>query len=356
MKKPLLIFIIALGLVLGSAVGFVGFLSFEFFKTPPSNEAKEVIYEVIPNKGFNIIAKELELKGVIKNATFFTAYARVTGGRAKIKVGEYGLSTNMLPHEVLSIITSGKSIERPFTVSEGLNIYEIAENYEAQGFGKKTDFLTICKDPEFVKKMTGENLPSLEGYLFPETYQITKFTDAKALITSMVHRFNLIYSDIEKQKLPTQLNKREVITLASIIEKETGAPEERPLISSVFHNRIKKNMRLQTDPTIIYGIADVTGAIPTKIHKTDITAPTKYNTYVINGLPPGPIANPSKEAILAALKPQESNYLYFVSHNDGRHQFSESYEAHSKAVQKYQLDPKAREGKSWRDLNKTKTN
>jgi len=170
--------------------------------------------------------------------------------------------------------------------------------------------------------------------------------------------YNEVMASSQIQDFPWAKNwgKRQIVTLASIIEKETGAPEERPLISSVFHNRLKRGMLLQTDPTIIYGKAMLTGKIEINITRADLSKATDYNTYVISGLPPGPIANPGKESLLAAVRPASSKYLYFVSHNDGTHQFSEDYQSHVKAVQKFQLDPKARQGKSWRDLNKRANN
>jgi UPF0755 protein len=140
--------------------------------------------------------------------------------------------------------------------------------------------------------------------------------------------------------------------LASIIEKETGAPQERRLISSVFHNRLKKNMKLQTDPTVIYGMAALSGSVPNNIRKSDLLRPSKYNTYVIYGLPPGPITNPGKLALIAALNPEQSEFLYFVSQNDGTHVFTKTYNDHINAVKKFQMNPAARAGKSWRDLNK----
>jgi UPF0755 protein len=141
-----------------------------------------------------------------------------------------------------------------------------------------------------------------------------------------------------------------MITLASVVEKETGAPDERPIIASVFYNRLKKNMRLQSDPTIIYGLEMQRGKLVRNIHKSDILAKTPFNTYVISGLPLGPISNPGKEAILAALKPEKTEYLYFVSMNEGRHYFSRTYEEHEKAVRQYQMNAKERAGKSWRHL------
>lgn len=353
MKKPLLVLLaggVGLLIVVFAAVGVV---SWQFATTPASNNDSEIIYEVSPGKSFKTIAEDLAKAGVIKNATAFSMFARFRGERSKLKVGEYALNTNMRPADVLAVITSGKSIAHPFTISEGLNVFEIAEAFEKAGFGKSSDFLGLVRDPAFAKSLLNKDVPSLEGYLFPETYQVTKFTTTKELIAAMVHRFQLVWGELEPTFGNQTLNPHQLVTLASIIEKETGAPQERPLISSVFYNRMVKKMKLQTDPTIIYGIADQTGVVPADIKRADILRPTRYNTYVIEGLPPGPIANPGREALLAAAHPETSEYLYFVSQNNGTHVFSKTYEAHLKAVGKFQLDPKAREGKSWRDLSKT---
>lgn len=339
-------------LLLVVVAGAIGFLGMSFVNKAPSTDATTVIYELKPGQGFNTVANELESEGVIKNAFAFSMYARFTNQRPKIKRGEYALARNMKPSEVLAVITSGKSISKPFTVAEGLNIYEIADLYEKQGFGKKDEFLRIVRDPAFVKRLIGEDASSLEGYLFPETYMITKFDRTEDLIASMVRRFMAVYETVgAAQALPTW-TRNQVVTLASIIEKETGAKEDRPLISSVFHNRLVKKMKMQTDPTILYGMADQTGVMPNNIRKDDILRPTRYNTYVIPGLPPGPISNPGRESLMAAIRPATSNYLFFVSRNDGTTVFSESLDFHNRAVQKFQVNPKARAGKSWRDLNK----
>lgn len=353
MKKKALIAGIAILSLLVVSAAVIGYLVNGFIHTAPSADSTAVIYEVKPGQSFNVIANELEAEGLIKNAFAFSMYARFTNQRSQIKRGEYGLSRNMTPSEILSVITSGKSISKPFTVAEGLNIYEIAELYEKEQFGKKEDFLRLVKDPSFATKLLGQPATSLEGYLFPETYMITKFDRTEDLIASMVRRFFTVYDSLGvTSKLPGW-TRNQVVTLASIIEKETGAKEDRPLISSVFHNRLGKKMKLQTDPTILYGIADQTGTLPNNIRKDDILRPTRYNTYVIPALPPGPISNPGREALMAALQPAASAYLFFVSRNDGTTVFSETLDFHNKAVRKFQIDPKARAGKSWRDLNKT---
>jgi UPF0755 protein len=194
-------------------------------------------------------------------------------------------------------------------------------------------------------------LISLEGYLFPDTYQVTKFTNERKLLSAMVRKFESVWVQYEKELAPTKFTRNQLITLASIVEKETGAPEERPLISSVFYNRMQKGMMLQTDPTVLYGKMNLSNKLEGNISRSDLKTETIYNTYTIKGLPPGPISNPGIEAIKAALHPAQGEYLYFVSMNEGRHRFTKSYKDHLEAVRKFQMDPKAREGKSWRDLN-----
>lgn len=350
MKKTFLVLLLSVVALVAAVGGGIAFLSFQFLNSAPSTIAQDVVYEVVPGKGFNAIAAELEQKGLIKNAMFFSIYARLTGQQNKAKIGEYLLRTNMKPKEIIEVIASGKSIARSFTVSEGLSIYEISELYQRQGFGTAEEFMKWVRDPQLIRTLLNENVETLEGYLFPETYMLTKYTDTKTLISNMVKRFLYVYNEVIPQAVVQGMTRHQIVTLASIIEKETGAPEERPLISSVFHNRMLKRMRLQTDPTVIYGKAERTGKIEINITRLDLTTPTRYNTYVIPGLPPGPIANPGREALLAAVNPATSPYLFFVSQNDGTHIFSEDYSNHNKAVRKFQLDRKAREGKSWRDL------
>jgi UPF0755 protein len=322
-----------------------------FLNTPASEQERPFVFEVKKGVSFSQISNELEELGAVSSATKFKILGRILGVQKKVRVGEYELKSNFYPREVISMITSGKSLQRTFTVQEGLNRYEIAQNYENQKFGLASDFLKWTEDRAFIQSLLGENIESLEGYLYPETYALTKYMTAKDLVEQMVKNFLSIYSEIDK---PEQINlsRHQIITLASIVEKETGAPEERPIISSVFHNRMRKGMRLQTDPTVMYGITDITKKPVMNITKKDLLTPTRYNTYTMSGLPIGPIANAGKQAIVAALNPESSDFLYFVSKNDGTHVFSESYEKHNSAVGQFQIDRKAREGKSWRDLKK----
>lgn len=362
----------SLGLILAVLVllfaGTVGYEAYSFLEKSPATlsgaEPVEIIYEVQPGKTFSAIAHELAERGLVRDALYLRIYAKALHQENKVKIGEYALNTGMRPIDIMAVLKSGKSIEHAFTVSEGLNIFEIAELYKESNLGSEEDFLKMVRDREFIHELFKTHTdfsepPSLEGYLFPETYMLTKYTDGKTLVSTMVKKFFTTWHEVSAhanadQLKSTQLKPNEIVTLASIVEKETGAPNERPLIASVFYNRMGLKMRLQTDPTILYGKALKMGKYEINITRADIHEPTSYNTYVIAGLPPGPIANAGKEALEATLHPQTSKFLYFVSHNDGTHQFSENLKDHESAVKKFQLDPKAREGKSWRDLKKTK--
>ena len=236
------------------------------------------------------------------------------------------------------------------TIREGENIYEIADDIAAKGLTTRSHFLEMAKDSHFIESIGLFRKPfpaNLEGYFFPDTYFFNRTLSTEEIIKQMVKHFFIFWGEAQEDRARAlHMNQDQIITLASIIEKETGAPEERALISSVFHNRLHKRMKLQSDPTTIYGMWDHYRG---KIHKRDLAAHNNYNTYYVNALPAGPIGNPGNDAIHAALYPAESPFLYFVSHNDGTHQFSKTFEEHNHAVQKFQVDPKAREGKSWRD-------
>ncbi len=350
MKKVVAFLLISLFVGLGTAAWIV----VEFLNKPPTDSTAAIVFEVSPGESLWGVAERLYAQGLITSVKKFVYLGKVLPRYQNVRVGEYELRANMYPLEVLRVISSGKSIERSITFQEGLNRFEMAEVFERAGFGSKQDFLRASEDPQLIQQVTGEKPVSLEGYLFPETYKINKFTGAQGLVKMMVRRFGRVMSEISGL-LPAGMSAHQVVTLASVIEKETGAPEERPLISSVFHNRLKLDMRLQSDPTVLYGIWVTTGEYKENITKADLQNPNPYNTYTIKGVPAGPIANPGRESLLAAVQPATSQYLYFVSRNDGTHVFSETYEAHQKAVGEFQLDSRAREGKSWRDLSKQRS-
>ena len=327
---------------------------FDFLNTSPGISSQKNIFEVKKGQGFYRIARGLKKENLITDVRLFYLLAKLRGKENSIRVGEYELSSNMFPSEVLSVISSGKSKAYDITFQEGLNIFEMAEHLEKEGLGSSKKFLELCRNRQLIKKLTGLKLESLEGYLFPETYKITKYTGERELILLMNKRFKEVFSSIRHKIDESGLTPREIVILASIIEKETGQAEDRPIISSVFHNRLRKKMRLQTDPTTIYGLWLQTGQRPFDLKKKHLRQKNDYNTYTFRGLPKGPISNPGKDSLLSAMNPRQTKYFYFVSRNDGTTVFSENYKKHQKAVRRYQLNRKAREGKSWRDLKKKK--
>jgi len=238
----------------------------------------------------------------------------------------------MLPDEILDKLVRGEQIRYSITIPEGLTLVQTASLFEKMGLANKERFIQLATDPEFIASL-GMDEETLEGYLFPDTYKFIRNIKEKNIIRMMVKRFNEIYNqEFRKRQQELGFTRREIITLASMIEKETAYSKEKPLISAVFHNRLKRNMRLQCDPTVIYGLNNFSG----RLTKKDLMTYTPYNTYLIKGFPPTPIANPGLDSIRAALYPAKVDYLYFVSKNNGTHYFSSTLTEHNQAVYKYQ--------------------
>lgn len=341
---------LSLTLALGFLILVFALAGFQFLAAGPGRSEERVVFEIPHGATFVQIARQLSKQGLVRGYFRFRVFAKITGQESRIKSGEYELDRGMTPQKILSVLASGKSIMYPVTFPEGSNLLDMANILEKRGFYKASEFLAMCRNPEVIKELIGEGVTSLEGYLFPDTYNLTKFTPLKELLGTMVQKFATAYNEVAPTAT-VRMTRHEVVTLASVIEKETGAANERPLISSVFHNRLLKKMRLQSDPTILYGIWAETGTMKDNITKDDILRPTPYNTYTVAALPFGPIANPGKQALVAAMRPETSDYLFFVSRNDGTHVFTSNYQDHLKAVRSFQLDPEARKGRSWRDLD-----
>jgi len=294
---------------------------------------KEKLVIIKPGQGFKSFSKSLQKNGIIKDLYKFNLFARIKGYDKKVKAGEYILSPSITPHKILQILAAGKVYLHKITIPEGYNIRQIASITAKAGLCTETEFLCSVINSSFVHE-EGIDAETFEGYLFPDTYYFSKDVSPEKIISAMIKRFRSVFTPTYKEqakKLGFSIH--QAVTLASIIEKETGDPEERSVISSVFHNRLKKKMRLESDPTVIYGIKKFDGNIKKRHLKTS----TPYNTYKIPGLPPGPIANPGKKAIEAALFPADTNFFYFVSKKDNTHMFSTNLRDHKKAVIKYQL-------------------
>lgn len=285
------------------------------------------------------VADGLEKRGIVSSKTLLLLWGRLAGYGARIKAGEYRLSSNMPPLKVLDILRKGMVITHSVTIPEGFTVRQITEELDKKGLADRAQFLALATDPDIIWKY-GLSGPSLEGYLYPDTYRFSRGRPPLSIIDVMLNRFFDVISPLRESIEASGMTLNQIITLASIIEKETAQGEERPLIASVFLNRLKKGMRLESDPTVIYGITDFNGNLTRK----DLKQFSPYNTYVVQGLPPGPIASPGKESIQAVLFPAKTKYLYFVSKNDGTHYFSSTLAEHNRSVNTYQKKGRRNDG------------
>lgn len=288
--------------------------------------------EIAQGKGFSQIAAMLKEQNLIRSVVGLKILARLKSSGETIKAGEYELARSMTPREILKKLVSGDVVKRKVLVKEGATIAEIAAAVEQAGVVTRDEFLAAATDKSYLQKA---NVPgsSFEGYLFPETYFFSRPITARDVIWTMFEEAEKHWSADFSNKLDAlMLSRHDLLTLASIIEKESGNFEEMPLVSSVFHNRLREGMKLQSDPTVIYGIPNFNG----NLTRADLERAHPYNTYVRSGLPPGPIANPSEPAIRAALFPANTNFFYFVSDGNGKHVFSETLREHNEAVNQYQ--------------------
>jgi UPF0755 protein len=294
-----------------------------------------IIFEISQGKGLSHIAIELKEKGVIKSILALKILARITSENLTIQAGEYELSGSMTPNQILRKLLTGDTKKRHVVFKEGATLWDMATALEEAGVAKKEDFITAATDPLELKRL-GVNAPSFEGYLFPNTYELSRPVNIPKLIVAMLQDAETKWPEAYTQQVEILgMDRHQVLTLASMIQKEAGDVSEMPKISSVFHNRLKQGMKLQCDSTVIYGIKDFNG----NLTKVDLETDTPYNTYTRYDLPVGPIGNPGEEAIRAALFPEATNHLYFVANGKGKHIFSDNLKDHNAAVQEYQVKP-----------------
>ena len=336
MKKVLLFILIPLFIIVCAAAGLIFELRI-YADTPANvNTSKNAIFNVRPGQTLRTTADNLQQANLVKSSLKFILIARIKGLDKHLKAGEYLLSAAMPPRQILEIMVKGAVNLHKLTVPEGYNIPQIAVLVENAKFGSKIDFIKTATDTVLASK-NGIQAATFEGYLFPDTYFFPREVAMEQIIATMVARFWSVFTDEWKGRAKDLgFTVHQMVTLASIIEKETGAAFERPIISSVFHNRLKKKMRLESDPTVIYGIKNFDGNLTRKHLGTH----TPYNTYKIKGLPVGPIANPGRDSLEAALYPENSVFIYFVSKKDNTHYFSTNLKEHNQAVRKYQLKRK----------------
>jgi UPF0755 protein len=310
-------------------------IAYVYFYAPASWESNTKVVTILPGTGFADIARTLEGKGIVRDRRAFYLFARLQDAILKVKAGEYELHSNMTPSEVLAKLVRGDVIQYPITIPEGFNLFQISEVLDKAGVCSPKAFMDKVRDPILISSLAfeGENL---EGYLFPDTYNFPKGYGEEPVIRQMVSRFNSIYAPLAKKAEEMGLSRRDVVILASMIEKEAMDDQERPLISAVFHNRLHRGMALQSDPTAIYGMKREKNGNEGRITRQDLMRKTPYNTYQMTGLPKGPIANPGMKSLHAVLNPADVDFLYFVSKNDRTHYFSSTLKEHNRAVTRYQ--------------------
>ena len=349
MRKAFVTVLITL-LVLGAAGGYIGLKVWDRIHAPYKGYAgAEQYVDIPPGMSSTAIGRTLVEAGVIETETIFRVALRLSGNVRGLKAGEYRFDHPVSAIEVLETVARGDTFARRITFPEGLTIPEMAKLYESRGFGPARDFTQAAADPSVVKDIDPA-ATDLEGYLFPDTYALPRRTPASRLVAQMVGRFRATYTDdLRSRAEEREMTTREVVTLAALIEKETGAPDERPLVSAVYTNRLRIRMGLQADPTVVYALQKA-GKYDGNIRREDLALDSPYNTYKYRGLPPGPIAAPGKASLEAAVNPADVPYLYFVSRNDGTHAFAATLAEHNANVRKFQVqyfrDQRARQQSS----------
>ncbi len=298
----------------------------------------EQFVEVPPGASPNAIGRRLAAAGVVRDlATFRYALAR-SGQARRLQAGDYRFDRPLRAREVIDMLARGEVYLRPITFREGLTIRQMAAIYEQSGFGKAAEFVKAAAGISLINDLDPD-ARDLEGYLFPETYAMSRRATAAELVERMVSAFRAtLTADVKARAVARGLSIREMVTLASIIEKETGKPEERPMVAAVYSNRLRIGMALQCDPTVIYAL-ERAGRYSGNLTREDLRYDSQYNTYRYPGLPPGPIAAPGRASIEAAVAPADVAYIYFVSRNDGSHAFASTLDEHNRNVFEYQVKP-----------------
>ncbi len=290
------------------------------------------VVDITPKTGSAGIANLLKKRGIIQDRFLFILFTMVRGSSERLRAGEYEFSSSMGLLDVIRILEQGKVLVHKVTIPEGSSVWQVAALLDAEGLVDKEQFLELAMDPSVAGSYVPE-ASTLEGFLYPDTYHFIKGIGEEDIIDAIVQRFfREVTREDERRADALRMSLYEIVTLASIIEKEAVMDREKPIIAGVFYNRLRRGMRLQADPTVLYGQRR-----RGRITQQDLRVQHPYNTYVQNGLPPGPIANPGAAALRAALYPARVSYLYFVSKNDGTHYFSRTLEEHQRAVRKYQM-------------------
>jgi UPF0755 protein len=295
----------------------------------------ETFVEIVPGSNTQTMGRVLSDAGVIANPSAFRIAVWMRGAGRRLQAGEYRFEAPMTPAAVVDKIARGDVFLRPVTFREGLTIRQMAAIFEERGFGPQGTFMASASKADLVRALDPD-ARNLEGYLFPDTYALPRRTTADQLTARMIARFEkALTPEIRQEATARGLSLRELVTLASLVEKETAKPEERPIVAAVYRNRLRIGMALQCDPTVIYAL-ERAGRYTGNITRADLAFDSPYNTYRYPGLPPGPIAAPGQASLEAAAKPADVTYLYFVSRNDGSHAFATTLDEHNRNVEVWQ--------------------
>ena len=337
--KRLLLVIIVLGALTVSI--FAGYV-FHIYQSPINSNSPESTSIILIPRGstFNYVTSLIRENGLQPYPRLYRYLAKRLKVHTRVQAGEFKIRHSWNTHKLLQHLVSGKSIRYKVTIPEGENFLQIAERLNQAGLADKEVLISLKNDPKLLKKTGISELTTLEGFLYPETYYFSRAETERQVLSAMIAQYRRVFnSDFKKRAQEIGMSEYSVLTLASIVEKETGVDSDRPLIASVFHNRLKRKMRLDSDPTVIYGIKNFDGNLTRKHLRT----PTPYNTYRQYGLPPTPISNPGRASLYSVLYPAEKKYLYFVARGDGSSKFSRTLREHNKAVWKYQKIRKNRQ-------------
>lgn len=326
--KLIIISLLAIAIIL---VALTGFNLYRFAHR--SNRQPATLILIEPGSSLKKIARTLAKRKLISTEAHFISLNRLLQSSTKLKAGEYLVAAGADPLKIIATLQEGISFQRKISFPEGFTLKQIKARLKAQNICRPDEFEKLTTTPASLDKWQVQ-APNLEGYLFPSTYCYSRKTSCSKMLEQMLETGKQRFLELTREGSASSLNRQQIITLASIIQKEAGNNDEMPLISAVFHNRLRRKMRLASDPTTIYGLGE---NFDGNLRRRDLRDPSPYNTYRHKGLPPGPICSPGSEAIKAALNPVTSDYLFFVSRNNGTHKFSKTYAEHKRAVKKYQL-------------------
>jgi len=322
-------------------VGVAGYI-YQIYYSPIMSSAPDGNSVILIPRGstFDSVTARIRKKGLLPYPRLYDYLAEKLKVHSRIQAGEFKIQHNWNTSELLQYLISGKSIRHRITIPEGENYRQIAERLQLAEIADKDVILSLKDDPELLAKTGIPDMTNLEGFLFPETYFFSRVDTERQILSAMITQYRRVFNaDFQKRAKEIGMSEYKVLTLASIVEKETGIDSDRPKIASVFHNRLKRRMRLDSDPTVIYGLSDFNGNLTRK----HLRKPTPYNTYTKYGLPPTPISNPGRASLQSVLYPADKKFLYFVARGDGSSKFSKTLREHNKAVLYFQKNRKNRQ-------------